>query len=91
MAEEQYREERYENSERSHDRMPHEKKRRRGSGLKIVISVFLILLICCLAAWFAIISVNDLFGFDKPDNQIEITVSAECPSLRFRTCSMKRA
>lgn len=52
------------------------KRRRRKSrrGAAILLWLLVIVAVSCLLAWFALMSVNDLFGFGKEDRQIEVSV-----------------
>lgn len=51
--------------------------RRRGStALRVLFWLAVIVVASCLLAVFVLQSANDAFGFDKPDNQIEITIES---------------
>ena len=74
MSDERYQRDQGPATSRSNNEKPHKKRRRRSSGTRIALTVVMILIVCCFTAWFSIISAIDLFGFNKPDQQIEITI-----------------
>lgn len=53
---------------------PARKRRKPRRGAAVLFWLLVIVASSCLLAWFALMSVNDLFGFGKEDRQIEVTV-----------------